>query len=272
MRTRITIMLVGALCGAVAGVMTKAPETRVIPPTPVRPASTDVAEWYLYLAGQRARHLALLEEYCDQGRFPMNQDRRLGMTPLFVDHRGTSCAVAHLMLKDGLGPVVREISKARNQVRVMEVKEGPLVDWIAASGLTQEECALIQPGYDPLDGRRQQERVRRHLRGVLTTLRQDTHRSLEIACRRLLPSRGFVLERPGYTERLIELKAPGTLEVRVTLLDVDGSLYKPGTWCRLDETSRVFPWNSESPNCWWLVEWRGGEEVEATRPAITVRG
>jgi hypothetical protein len=44
---------------------------------------------------------------------------------------------------------VTAIQRANNFVYVTDVHEGPLVDWVLISGLTQEEAALIQPGYQP---------------------------------------------------------------------------------------------------------------------------
>lgn len=39
------------------------------------------------------------------------------------------------------------IAKANNQIRIKDVKDGPILDWILRSGLTQEEC--VQGTYLP---------------------------------------------------------------------------------------------------------------------------
>jgi len=51
---------------------------------------------------------------------------------------------------DGRDLEVAAIVEKNNLVRVNDVQQGCLIDWIHISGLTQEEAALIQPGY-PLD-------------------------------------------------------------------------------------------------------------------------
>jgi hypothetical protein len=102
-----------------------------------------------------------------------------------------------------------------NHVRVKRLRPGPLWDWILSSGLTREECALIQPSYSYLEVacdhcvpgsevRRERiegsdyyrmllserERVRSHLTGVLRTLRETNDQSLDLATRRLQQAGG----------------------------------------------------------------------------------
>ena len=47
------------------------------------------------------------------------------------------------MLRSGAVSAVRSIVKTNNLVYVDQVEDGPLVDWVLTSGLTQEEAALI---------------------------------------------------------------------------------------------------------------------------------
>ncbi len=68
-------------------------------------------------------------------------------TPIFVDRRGVPCAVAYLMLKSGREDLVRQVVETNTYVRIGDLREGPVLDWIRSSGLTQEECARIQPAY-----------------------------------------------------------------------------------------------------------------------------
>jgi hypothetical protein len=103
------------------------------------------------------------------------------------------------------------LALGNNQIRVMEVKVGGLMDWILASGLTIEECALIQPSYSYLScndclagsgdtdhgvtfGQPTQQavatkesenrRIRNHLNAVINQLRRDTELSLNQAMAR----------------------------------------------------------------------------------------
>ena len=70
--------------------------------------------------------------------------------PVFVDARGTSCAVAYLMSESGNAELVGAIARSDNFVRVGEIRGGPVIDWIRSAGLTQEEAARIQPWYEPV--------------------------------------------------------------------------------------------------------------------------
>jgi uncharacterized protein YjbI with pentapeptide repeats len=53
------------------------------------------------------------------------------------------------MRESGWSDAVDEIARHNNHVYVPDAHDGPLVHWVLQSGLTQEEAALIQPGYGP---------------------------------------------------------------------------------------------------------------------------
>jgi len=103
-----------------------------------------------------------------------------------------------------------KIATTNNNVRVKDVKDGPVLDWILTSGLTQEEAAIIQPGYTYLacdaclpgseakkksfgkpteEAKRveaeDQTRIRAHLAKVEKMLRASTAASLKTAAARL---------------------------------------------------------------------------------------
>ncbi len=100
----------------------------------------------------RALLLDALREYREAGEFPENH-RRPCNTPVFVDERGTHCAVGHLLSLSGWGALVEKIATERNLATVHELSNEPeLVAWLEATGLTVEEAALIQPGYSPACG------------------------------------------------------------------------------------------------------------------------
>jgi hypothetical protein len=56
------------------------------------------------------------------------------------------------MALDGWEAEVIALARATPNVLVRDVDDGPLVVWLLTSGLTQEEAALIQPGYYPPTG------------------------------------------------------------------------------------------------------------------------
>lgn len=101
------------------------------------------------LAAERAVQIERLRAYRDRGRFPLNDGFPSGAVPIFVDRRGTHCAVGHLMQLAGLEAAVQDIAQRDPFVYVPDVQSGPLVELVLRSGLTQEEAALIQPGYAP---------------------------------------------------------------------------------------------------------------------------
>ena len=117
-----------------------------------------------------------------------------------------------------------DIATTNNNVRIKDVHTGKVLDWILRSGLTQEEAALIQPGYAHLAcddclpgseaksvgfGRQTQEskdveaedrfRIREHLRAVEAKLREDSAESLKLCAARLKgrgPVRAWMLRTP----------------------------------------------------------------------------
>lgn len=143
---------------------------------------------YRDLAAKRALHIARLHEYASNAVFPLNTDFPGELVPYFVDLAGTDCAVGHLIRLDGHSSLVASISASNNHVRIAEVRGGPLLEWIRDSGLTQTECALIQPSYaqisDYREGREWQEeitRLQKHFAEVEKTLVSQTDQSLREA-------------------------------------------------------------------------------------------
>jgi hypothetical protein len=96
----------------------------------------------------RALLLEELAVYRRRGRFPLNHERGSRARPEFVDPHGTRCAVAHLMDISGQSELVRHVADTNNHGRVRELARLPeLRAWLAASGLSLDEAARIQPSY-----------------------------------------------------------------------------------------------------------------------------
>jgi hypothetical protein len=97
----------------------------------------------------RALLLDALREYREEGTFPENH-RRPCNTPVFVDERGTHCAVGHLLALSGERALVAKIAAERNLATVFELSDEPaLVQWLDAIGLSLHEAELVQPFYSP---------------------------------------------------------------------------------------------------------------------------
>jgi hypothetical protein len=99
------------------------------------------------IAARRETLVKHLRAYIDAGRFPVNRCSD-EPTPIFVDERGSRCAVAALMEATGEGGLVEAVARTRNRARVRELVADPgFADWLALHGLSAWEAARIQPAY-----------------------------------------------------------------------------------------------------------------------------
>ncbi len=94
----------------------------------------------------RAQYLDTLRAYARRGVFPRNYERD-GCSPCFIDRDGRECAVAHLVMAAGQAELAQQIAAVDNYAHVPEMAFPELDAWAVESGFTQEELALIQPGY-----------------------------------------------------------------------------------------------------------------------------
>jgi len=155
------------------------------------------------LAAHRVQELDRLREYARAGAFPVNTTQ--GPTGhFFKDAAGHYCAVANLVHQDGRDDLVDSVVRTNNALVISDVHDGPLHDWILASGFTQEELARIQlpapmvrlPSPRPaaiaanpaplVTVDQMREAVRVHLATVEAELVRNTDESLDRATDRLL--------------------------------------------------------------------------------------
>ena len=148
------------------------------------------------LAARRAQMIDWIREYREAGQYPT--DARGQPLSVFMDRRGIRCPMAELIFRSGRADLVRAVLAENNTVRLADVTEGPLFDWMASSGLTQEEIALVQGAmeWDMSWQIRPDTNIdettilaRGQVRGRLETaeraLRDGTKHSLEVAASRL---------------------------------------------------------------------------------------
>jgi hypothetical protein len=95
----------------------------------------------------RNRMLDLLHEYRVAGIFPMNYDYPGKRVPCFIDKSGRICAVGYLVEKTAGRDVAEKINSKFKYEELLAMNDRVLDEWIAFSGLTKEECAMIQPSY-----------------------------------------------------------------------------------------------------------------------------
>ena len=101
--------------------------------------------------GRAARENTLdrLRDYWQRGVFPRNTERP-GRTPVFIDDRGTLCAAGYLLAKARGRAAAEAVDRAHHLDSIFEMTDSDvLTDWLAASGLTLREVAMIQPMYGP---------------------------------------------------------------------------------------------------------------------------
>ncbi len=97
----------------------------------------------------RQKAIEYLHLYWTAGIFPENREFLNDRKPCFIDAKGNLCAVGYL-IEQSAGREVAEQINARYQYEYLLEMEWNVIDeWIASSGLTKLECAMIQPSYGP---------------------------------------------------------------------------------------------------------------------------
>jgi hypothetical protein len=95
------------------------------------------------LTSRRARNVAAFRAYADRGSYPHNFDTS-GALNVWIDQEGRMCAAATMIWKSGAKALVRQVAKDDNFIKLGVVTDGPVLDWMLTSGLTQSEVAAIQ--------------------------------------------------------------------------------------------------------------------------------
>ncbi|MBL4585873.1 MAG: hypothetical protein JKX84_02265 [Flavobacteriales bacterium] len=100
---------------------------------------------------QESRHkmLDLLRQYRTAGVFPKNYDYPDQRIPCFIDKDGNICAVGYLIEHTAGRQVAKEINAKFKYEHLLAMNDRTVDSWIQSSGLTKEECAMIQPTYGP---------------------------------------------------------------------------------------------------------------------------
>lgn len=96
----------------------------------------------------RQKMLRLLNEYRNAAVFPKNVDFIDKRMPCFIDQDGRICAVGYLIEQTAGRKVAEEINDKYKYENLLAMRGGTIENWIESSGLTKEECAMIQPTYD----------------------------------------------------------------------------------------------------------------------------
>jgi hypothetical protein len=112
--------------------------------------------------------------YRDAAVYPINDLPEGGFRHVWIDVNGNLCAAATLISGDWGHESSAAVGRENLEIKVADVKTGPLMDWILMSGFTKHELVAIQvPGFtDPQFEQRQMEVAR------LFSIYQDVERQL----------------------------------------------------------------------------------------------
>lgn len=100
---------------------------------------------------QRRQLLDFLHQYWTTGVFP-SQNAYPGRRPHFIDEQGRLCAVGHLIAQSAGRGLAERINARYRYAYLPEMQMPELDSWVASSGLTARELAMIQPTYGMSDG------------------------------------------------------------------------------------------------------------------------
>lgn len=111
--------------------------------------SKDVQNLTIEQQENRRKMLDLLKEYWTAGVFPGNYDYPDQRIPCFIDKHGKICAVGYLIEQTAGRKAAEEINSKYKYEYLLAMNDPTVDSWIESSGLTKEECAMIQPAYGP---------------------------------------------------------------------------------------------------------------------------
>lgn len=111
--------------------------------------SKDISSLTVEQKETRLKMLDLLNEYWTAGVFPKNYDYQDQRIPCFIDQEGNICAVGYLIEQTAGRQVAEEINSKFKYEYLLAMNDQTVDSWVQASGLTKEECAMIQPTYGP---------------------------------------------------------------------------------------------------------------------------
>ncbi len=170
-----------------------------------KPAATRPHE-LTELAGRRAQMIGWLHDYERAGVYPTDAS---GMPiSVFRDDKGVRCPMAELIHKSGRDDLVDAVVAENNTVRLAEVHDGPLHDWMLGSGLTEAEIAMVQGALTPGEERAMMNalfasaEVHGRLQMAETALRDGTAHSLDVAATKLPRDRDLLAKAPPVAGRV----------------------------------------------------------------------
>lgn len=157
------------------------------------------------LAERRAATFANFIAYRDARVYPVNQLPGGGFRHVWVDGTGNLCAAATLIGKDWGRDAAVRVGKANIEIKLADVKSGPVLEWMLTSGMTRAELVAIQlPGDTFIMDEREMElnRMFSIYRDVERQIRSLDTRNLDLAVDELM-------KNPALARQLLKGKVAG---------------------------------------------------------------
>lgn len=96
---------------------------------------------------KRQHLLGMLANYIQSASFPRYYQHPYKRRPVFIDDRGTLCAVGHLIAEDAGRAEAERINALFRLEFLLDMEDEGLVAWQEQSGFSLKELAMIQPTY-----------------------------------------------------------------------------------------------------------------------------
>jgi hypothetical protein len=101
------------------------------------------------LAARRQVTFERFLAYRDAMVYPINALPGGGFRHVWIDELGNLCAAATLISGDWGHDASAAVGRENLEIKIADVKAGPIADWMLVSGLTHHELVAIQvPGWD----------------------------------------------------------------------------------------------------------------------------
>jgi hypothetical protein len=178
----------------------RAEAPRMMRPVPPPPNRDDIK---IALAMRREHNLAAFHAYWQGGVYPHNT-YRTGPLNVWRDAEGHLCAAATMISKDGHDDLAQKTADSDNNIRLLDVTKGELLDWMLTSGLTIEDIDMIQapavmerPRVDAQTIAAEDAKLLKGYKATEIYLKKHVKDDLELATARLL-------ERPELARQLLD--------------------------------------------------------------------
>lgn len=173
----------------------------------IAPPALDRAVVRAKLLEARRANLAAFHAYRIAGVYPSNVYTS-SLANVWRDEAGHYCAAATIIRASGSVALVEQIAEDNNFFRIVDVEQGPVMDWILTSGLTQAELVMIQKPFMPVVHdietpvvaprlrAAETRRLAKLYKSIALKLAKNQRASLEVAVDRLM-------QRPDLARKLV---------------------------------------------------------------------